>query len=63
VVSLVGDVCLEMEQRGLSFIRNTTKYIENGMPWVKDVLQWQPKTLTVSVPVTSPDKWEGLLNT
>jgi len=44
-VSLVGDVCLEMEQRGLCFIRNTQKYMDHGMPWVKEVLLKLPKSL------------------
>lgn len=44
-VSLVGDVCLEMEQRGLSFIRNTQKYMKHGMPWMEEVLLRLPKSL------------------
>lgn len=44
-VSLVGDICMEMEKRGLSFIRYTQKYMDNGMPWVKDVLPRLPKHL------------------
>jgi len=44
-VSMVGDVCLELEKRGLSFIRNTQKYMEHGMPWVKEVLLRLPKAL------------------
>lgn len=44
-MSLVGDVCLDMERRGLCFGRNTQKYMDHGMPWVKPVLGRLPKSL------------------
>ncbi|XDV11255.1 hypothetical protein PO909_000239 [Leuciscus waleckii] len=44
-VSLVGDVCLELERMGLCFIRNTEKYMQHGMPWVKEVLLRLPEAL------------------
>lgn len=44
-VSLVGDMRLELEQRGLCFIRNTQKYMQHGMPWVKEVLLRLPEAL------------------
>lgn len=34
-----------MERRGFCFSRNTQKYMDHGMPWVKDVLGRLPKRL------------------
>lgn len=43
--ALLGDVCAEMEKRGLCYSSNLQRYKENGMPWIEPVIKRLPKTL------------------
>ncbi|KAK9977039.1 hypothetical protein ABG768_018860 [Culter alburnus] len=43
--SLIGDVCMELEQRNLSYSRHSEKYLKHGMPWLSHVLGRLPQNL------------------
>lgn len=36
--ALLGDVCAEIEKRGLCYSTNLQRYKENGMPWIEPVI-------------------------
>lgn len=39
---LVGDICMEVERRRLSYPRNMERYKFHGMPWLEAVLRRLP---------------------
>ncbi|XP_029281300.1 uncharacterized protein LOC115003588 [Cottoperca gobio] len=43
--SMVGDICIEIERRDLTYPRNTERYREHGMPWLLAVMRRLPATL------------------
>ncbi|CAM4428180.1 unnamed protein product [Leuciscus chuanchicus] len=63
--ALLGDVCAEIEKRGLCYSTNLQRYKENGMPWMEAVISRLPKTLervkkintlTLSIPHKMPPR-------
>lgn len=42
--ALVGDVCADIGKRGLCYSSNLKRYKDNGMPWMKVVIQRLLKT-------------------
>lgn len=43
--SKVGDICLEVERRGLTYARNLERYREHGMPWLPIAMRRLPRDL------------------
>lgn len=41
----IGDVCAEIEKRGLCYSTNLQRYKENEVPWMEAVINQLPKTL------------------
>ncbi|CAL8283106.1 unnamed protein product [Lota lota] len=44
--SLTGDVCLEIERRGLAYPRTLERYKDHGMPWMETAVMRLPSSMT-----------------